>query len=199
MASQPEICNRALIKLGPKTITTLTDNTTPARVLSGLWDTVRKAELSKRYWNFALQRTSLAALGTTPSWGFANQYQLPNDYLKLVMVNDTYVAPGLTDYRTQDDSPYAIEGSALLTNFGAPLKLRYVRDITDPAAFHPLFVEVMAAKLAYEACYAITQSNTGRQQAAQDYKDAVKEAAQANALDKPPQGLVDDSWVLGRL
>ena len=52
MASQVEICNRALIKLGAGQITSITDNNKQARILSGLWETVRKAELTKRYWNF---------------------------------------------------------------------------------------------------------------------------------------------------
>ena len=98
-----------------------------------------------------------------------------------------------------DDSPWAIEGGILMTDFGAPLKLRYVRDVTDSGLFVPQFVDVMAAKLAYEACYAITQSREGQQTAMQDYKQAVREAAAANAIEKPPQGMLDDSWMLGRL
>lgn len=199
MASQTEIINRALFKLGGNPITSITDNSQAARTMSGLWDTVRKSELTKRYWNFALARASLAALSTTPDWGFDYQYQLPVDFLKIVQVNDVFVAPGLQDYRNTDDSPYAIEGSVILTDFGDPLKIRYVKDITDPGLFDPLFVDVMAAKLAYEACYAITQSLQGREQASADYKEAIRHASLSNATAKPPQGTVDDSWMMGRL
>lgn len=199
MASQVEICNRALIKLGGGQITSITDNTKPARTLASLWDTVRQSELRKRYWNFAMARTSLPKLSPSPAFGFANQYQLPPDFLKLVMVSDIYLAPGLDDYRNQDDSPYAIEGKVLLTDFTDPLKIRYVRDITDPGTFDALFVEVFASKLAYEACYTITQSREGQNSAMTDYKLAVLEAVRANAIEKPPQGIPDDSWMLGRL
>lgn len=199
MASQTEIINRALFKLGGNPITSITDNSQAARVMSGLWDTVRKAELTKRYWNFALARSSLAALTTAPDWGFDYQYQLPVDFLKIVQVNDVFIAPGMQDYRNMDDSPYAIEGSVILTDFGAPLKIRYVKDITDAGLFDPLFCEVIASKLAYEACYAITQSLQGREQANADYKLAIKEAGLSNATAKPPQGTVDDSWMMGRL
>ena len=156
MASQTEIVNRALLKLGGSPITSIADNSKAARVMGGLWDTVRKSELTKRFWNFALARTSLAALSDVPDWGFGVKYQLPIDFLKLVQVNDFFVSPGLQDYRNMDDSPWAIEGQELLTDFGAPLKIRYVRDITDPGTFDALFCEVMASKLAYEGCYAIT-------------------------------------------
>lgn len=199
MASQVDILNRALIKLGAAQITSITDNTKAARVLSGLWDTVRKAELTRRFWYFALSRASLAALGTAPAWGFNTQFQLPTDFLKIMQVNDTFIAPGLVDYRSGDDSAYSIEGSKLLTNFATPLKIRYVMDVTDTSLFDPLFCEVMASKIAYEACYAITQSRDGQNAAMTDYKGAIKEAAISNAIAKPPQGLVDDAWMLGRL
>lgn len=199
MASQVEICNRAATKLGAKRITSLSDNSVTARALSSVYDTVRKSELAKNHWNFALSRRSLAALGTTPDWGYANQYQLPNDFLKITQVNDVFAAPGLVDYRQEDDSPYAIENGMILTDFGAPLKIRYVRDITDPAAFDPLFVEMFAAKMAYEVCYEITQSRQGQEQAMNDYNMAAKAARLSNAIARPPQGIPDDSWMLGRL
>lgn len=199
MASQVEIVNRAIIKLGGETITSLADNKKSARVFSSLWDTVRKAELSRTYWNFATQRASLPALADAPDWGFAYAYQLPTDYLKLMQVNDIFVAPGLADYRQYDDSPYAIEGQSIFTDFGAPLKIRYVKDITDTGLFHDLFVEALASKLAYEACYSVTQSREGQRQASDDYNKALKEARLSNAVERPPVGLPDDSWVLGRL
>lgn len=199
MASQVEIVNRALFKIGANPITSITDNSQAARVMGGLWDTVRKSELTKRFWNFALARTSLPALAATPDWGFDFQYELPVDLLKMVQVNDVFIAPGLQDYRDQDDSPYSIEGHQLLTDFGAPLKVRYVKDVTDPALFDPLFCEVIASKLAYEGCYAILQSRDGQRQAMEDYKEALRQAGLANAIAKPPQGMLDDSWVLGRL
>lgn len=198
MASQVDVCNRALIKLGAQQITSISDNSKSARVLSSLWDTVRRAELRKRYWCFALARTQLPETDA-PAFQFGHAFQLPPDYLKLVQVGDVYVAPSQADYRTGDDSPWAIEGGQLLSMFGAPLKFRYVRDITDPGQFDALFVEVFAAKLAEEACYAITQSREGQNQAMQDYKQAVREAALANAIEKPPQGMPDDAWMLGRL
>lgn len=199
MASQTEVVNRALLKLGSNPITSITDNSQAARVMAGLWETVRKSELTKRFWNFALARASLAALSEAPAWGFNYQYQLPVDFLKIAQVGDVFVSPSLQDYRNQDDSPYAIEGTRILTDFGAPLKIRYVADVTDPGLFDPLFCEAMASKLAYEACYAITQSLQGREQMSNDYKMSLKDAALSNAIAKPPQGMMDDSWMLGRL
>jgi hypothetical protein len=199
MASQVEIVNRALLKLGGNPITSISDNSQAARVMSGLWETVRKSEMTKRYWTFALSRAALAALGTPPDWGYDLQYQLPVDYLKIVQVHDIFIPPSFQDYVNADNSPYSIEGKRILTDFGAPLKIRYVRDVTDPGEFDPLFAEVMASKLAYEACYAITQSLQGREQMDRDYNRAIRDAGLNNAISKPPQSVPDDSWMLGRL
>lgn len=199
MASQVDICNRALTKLGAERITDINQSSKSARVMAALWDTVRRAELRKRFWSFAIGRDLLPALSTAPSWGFARAFQLPADFLRIVQINDVFIVPSLTDYREGDDSAYAIEGKQLLCDFDAPLKIRFIRDITDPGSFDPLFVEAFASKLAYESCYEITQSHQARDAALNDYKIAVTEAGRTNAIEKPPQGFPDDSWVLGRL
>ncbi|VVE74073.1 hypothetical protein PCA31118_04674 [Pandoraea captiosa] len=199
MASQTDICNRALTKVGAARITNINENSKPARVMSALWDTVRKAELRRRFWKFAIVRTTLPALSEKPAWGYNTAFQLPADFLRLVQVNDTFAVPAMTDYRDQDDSAYQIEGSQILTIFNAPLKIRYVQDVADPGKFDALFVEALASKLAYEACEEITQSLSKRQQAAEDYKQAMRDATLAGAIERAPQGFPDDSWMLIRL
>jgi len=200
MASQTEICNRAGILLGCEAlITNISDNSKPARTFNALWNTVRKEELCKHYWGFSLSRTQLAALSSVPSWGFGASYQLPSDYLKMVQVNDVYASPGLVDYRQYDDSPYAIEGQTISCDYSAPLKIRYVSDIQDSGLFPPAFVGAFSARLAYLACYTITQSNQRQDACMQEYNLALAEARRSGAVEKPPQGIPDDSWLLGRI
>lgn len=199
MASQVDICNLALLQCGANPITSISDPNKPGRTMATLWDTVRQAELRKRNWNFALSRASLPALSTVPISQFDQQFQLPADFLRLVSVGDFYADPALALYRNSDDSPYAIEGDILLTIFPAPLNIRYVADITNPGIFDPLFVMVLASALALQAVEPITQSSTKKADIAQMYKDAVKEAMKANAIERPPQGIPDSSWILSRL
>ncbi|MGR0114156.1 hypothetical protein [Ralstonia pseudosolanacearum] len=121
MTSQVEVCNRALIKLGAGRITNITDSIKPAQVMAALWDSTRRSELAQRYWTFAMSRVLLPKLATAPAFGFANAFQLPVDYLKLAQIGDQYIAPGLAEYRTQDDSAWMIEGRVILTDFNAPM------------------------------------------------------------------------------
>jgi hypothetical protein len=204
MASQTSICNRALTKLGATRILSITDNVKAARELNSMWDSLRDAELRRNLWNFAITRDSLAALVDAPAWGFAYQYQLPTGCLRLVQVGEHYYVHNLSDYRTMPEAPFQVERgstgtSVIMTDFSAPLKIRYVQRVEDTAQWDALFVEAFASRLAYEACEAITQSSTKKGEVWEDYKQALREAKLVDAIENPPEALPDDSWLLSRL
>lgn len=200
MTSEVSICNGALIKLGADTILALTDNNNRARTMNARYESVRDAELRRRRWRFSISRASLAALSAAPvSGNYAKQFQLPSDCLRILNVGDVQPGADLSDYRNMHDSAYySLEGRKILTNMAAPLTLRYVAKITDASLFDPAFAEALSARLAWENCERITQSNTKRELAMSDYKTAIKEAIAANALEVPPQPSSDDTWVMAR-
>ena len=199
MASQVEIANRALIKVGDKRILSMTDDLEPARVLSGMWDTVRDAELRVRNWNFSITRASLAALVSTPDWGYDNQYQLPADCLRPIQIDEYFYGPSMSDYRNGSEAAYQIEGSLILTNLDAPLKIRYISRIEDTGAWDAAFTEAFACRLAVESCEKLTQSNSKKDALKQEYADAIRMAVRADAIENPNEPLPDNSWVLSRL
>lgn len=200
MASRVDIANLALTQLGSASkITSLTDNSAAARALNGVYDITRKALLRRYWWSFALSRSALPALTAAPAWGFAKQYQLPADFLRIVQVNDVAAVPALNDYVDGDTSAWAIEGQLILTDFSAPLKIRYVRDVTDESTFDALFVMALASLLAYQTCEQITQSNSKKQAAMVEMKRAIGDAVTTGAIEKPPQGITDDSWIVSRI
>src|SRR5690606_18101386 len=121
----------------------------------------RDALLRAFNWNFAMKRASLPALADAPTWGYTYQYQLPSDCLMPVQVGEYYVIPGMADYiGGTDDEPFRIEGRTIATDWSAPLKIRYIRKVTNSGEFDALFVEALAADIAVHTCFAITQSNT---------------------------------------
>lgn len=199
MASQVAIVNRALTKLGEARITSLSDDLKPAREASSLWDVVRDAELREHNWNFAISRTSLAALSTEPSWGYEYEYQLPADCLRVIQVDEYYPGPSLSDYRGGSEAEYQIEGRKILSDLTAPLKIRYISRIEDTSQWDALFVEAFACRLAAELAEPLTQSNTKRDMAWAEYARAIKAATKADAIENPPEYLPDDSWILSRL
>jgi hypothetical protein len=199
MASSVEIANSALTKLGETRITSLTDNVKGAREINAIFEIRRNRLLRSFNWSFAMKRTQLSALSDAPSWGYALQYQLPADCLRVVQVNDLWNIPGLSDFMGgPDEEPYRIEGRTIVTDFTAPLKIRYVRKVTNTEEFDACFTEVFAYDLAVEACESITQSNTKKQDLKDGRRTEIVEAIRANAIELPPQVVPDDSWIASR-
>jgi hypothetical protein len=192
MAGKVEIANRALTKLGAERILLLSDNGKEARVMNSMFDTVFDAELRRNRWKFAIKRLTLPALVATPDWGYTYAYQLPSDYLALVQVNDVYLR-GL-----KQKTLWTIESGKILTDLPAPLKVRYIGRIDNLALLDPLFIEVLACKLAYEACETLTQSSGKKQSAGEEYRFAISEAVRLDAIENPPDELPWGSWLDSR-
>lgn len=188
MAGKVEIANRALTKLGAERVLLLTDNSKEARTMNSMFDTVFDAELRRHRWKFAIKRATLPALVATPEWGYAYAYQLPADFLALVQVNEYYVR-GL-----KQKTLWTVESGQILTDLPAPLKVRYIRRVDNLALLDPLFVEVVACKLAFEACETLTQSSTKKSAAGDEYSFAITEATRQDAIENPPDELPWGSW-----
>lgn len=199
MASNVEIANRALTKIGTNRIISLDDNTKEAREVKSMFAIVRDAELRAHNWHFTIKRTSLPAHADVPAFGFARQFRLPADNIKALQIGEFYPGVDLSDYVNGDNAEYRIENGFILTDYPAPLKYRYVARIEDPSLFDALFVEAFSCKLAMELAEPITQSSTKREQASNEYKFAIREAVRANAIETPPTRVADDTWTLARL
>ena len=199
MASVIQVANRALTKLGSARITSLTDDVKAARSISSCFDDLRDEELRAHRWSFSLKRTSLAALSDAPAFGWDLQYQVPDDFLKLDMVNDQYPGVVLENYIGVETVDYVLEGNKILTDIDAPLKLRYVARIEDPNLWDVSFREVLACRIAAEICEDLTQSNQKRQLAWEEYGQALVRAVKANAIERQPVMLSDEAWVIGRI
>ena len=193
------VCNRALSKLGSARIVDITQDTKQARALSASFDLVRDLVLRSHRWTFALKRTTLAASATAPAFGFSLQYVLPSDFLQIDQVNDQFPLVNRDAYVSSELVDYAIEGNLLLTNFPAPLSLRYIASITDPTLWDVSFAEVLACKLAVELCEELTQSNEKRQMAQQEYRMALSMALRSNAAQRIPMLPPDGEWMNSRL
>ncbi len=157
MASDVGIVNSALSKLGEEPILSFTDDTTAGRLANRTYEEIRDSMIAEHPWNFASQRASLAAEGTSPEWGFDNQYPLPTDFLRLLDVsNSTHLE-------------YRVENKRILTDIDSPLKILYLRKITDANAMPPTFREALAARLAQEWAIPLTQNATLQGNMAQLY------------------------------
>jgi len=151
MATEVSICSNALRKLGDDPITSLTEDTERARLCNAFYEPARDSILRSHPWNFAITRTSLAQLSSTPSYGFSYQYALPTDPYCLRVLEMEY-----QDYIFKIEH-LAGTGRVLLTD-ESTAKILYIGKIIDTAQFDSLFVDTLTAKLALDLAYPITNS-----------------------------------------
>lgn len=199
MAADADIVNFALTILGENGIVALTDDVKPAREANKIYAITRNSLLSGYNWSFAMTRTTLAADVTPPAYDFALAYTLPADCVRVVLVNEIYAGLDLTDYRGSPVEDFTLEGGKILTNYSSPIKLRYVKRITDPSKFTDSFYTAFGAKLAWELAETLTQSDAKQARAESRFHHEIANAIRSNAIELPPKKLADDEWVMSRL
>ena len=144
MASVVQICNSALNQLGASSITALTENSKNARICNERYETVRDAVYRSHPWNCLVKRVQLAQDSDTPAWGFAYQYTLPSDCLRVLQIKDY-------------NSDYKIEGRKLLIG-ESEVYLIYLAMESDVNQLDILLRETISACLAQDIAYAITSN-----------------------------------------
>lgn len=137
MASQVEVANLALSMVGEPPIISLSDDNQGAKAANLWFGTARDAVLEDHKWNFAMKRTTMALSGTTPAFGFDNQFKLPNDFIRLIR------------FDPDADPNYRIEGEFILSDSDNP-ELIYVSRVVDMNIWPVAARVALAARLAHE-------------------------------------------------
>jgi hypothetical protein len=182
--SEVEICNRALIKIGEKTILSLADNSKPARICNTLYAPTRDLVLRSHPWNFAIKRVELAQNTAGPAYDYAYSYKLPTDCLRVLIPN-------------REIWEYGIEGRNLVTDYAGSL-IKYIARITDPNIFDSSFAEALACKIAAEAAVALTDNDPRHTAMVQLYGLAIADARSVNAMEAGPKWFTSEQWLDAR-
>jgi hypothetical protein len=179
-----DICNSALIKLGAEPISDLTDNTKEAKLCRYQYEKVRNAVLRSAPWSFAVTRALLTPTVVTLEFGDENVFQLPADCVRVCKVND-------------GDATYKIEGRYLLTD-DDEVEMYYVSKDATPSSYDAAFCEAVAATLAADIAYALTQSQAmmnGLLQLADFY---INQARSMNSQEQTPESFKFDTFIDAR-
>ncbi len=197
--SDVAIANLALSRVGDARIASFEDNTVEARAIKAVYELTRDSEIYRHRWNFSARRESLAALSTTPVFGYAYAYQLPADCLRIHYVGEYYPGLSLSNLNASPRLDYRIEGRKILTDQAAPIMLLYGARITDPTQFDQAFVDALAYRLAMDVCQELTGSASKGEALKASYREAISEARRLDAIQDPPEAIADDTWLLARL
>jgi hypothetical protein len=185
ITSETDIGNLALDLLSAGTVQDIVTPTSPTEELLNRWyDQVRQTILRAHPWNFASKRAVIAASGTAPDFGFSAAFPVPNDFLRLLSIQD---ADGNDIQAPNFRMEFVGNQRCILFNSEAgALRLRYVFDITDVSKFDPLFVTLFAHELAIAIAYKVTESNGNVERVAALIKQAGSLARSIDGQESPP-------------
>lgn len=185
MASNVQISNLALIKIGADTIASLTDPSKNAKLCSVVFEVCREQLLRSHPWNFATKRVKLSPLTDKPAFDYNYQFSLPSDCLRVIRIGES-------------DPDFKVEGRKLITNEGL-VNLLYIADVTDPNQFDSLFIECLALKIAAEISYSVTGQVGLKQDLGAQLDVMLKKAAQVDAQEGTAEVMDSGSWFKSRL
>lgn len=184
--SRVRISNLAIVMLGAEPIMSPTEGSQQAIIANLFWDQNLKTVLEMFPWNCARAQASIAALTTTPEYGYDYQYELP-------------VSPWCLRVIGMDgDYDYRIVGRKLETDAESPISIEFTKLITDYNELDAMVVEVIAARLAWKMAYRITRSR----KVEEDMKNLFYESFAQAKLEDARTGIttVDeiDTWITAR-
>lgn len=171
--------------MGEDTIISLGEDSKAGRLCNLIFDRLRDAVLRAHPWNFAIKRIELAELTTTPIFGFASQFQLPTDCLRVLRTDE-------------DQIPHQIEGRVLLTDAGT-VQIKYISQITDPNLFDSLFVQALEDRIAWSLTFNLTDIRTLRADMEATYKATLREARAMDGQEGVSDIVEADDWLNIRL
>ena len=187
MASEVELCNVALRRLGDaRRITSLDDGSSEAEACRTLYPVIRDRVLRGHTWNFSTRRVLLAEDAVEPISEFENAFVLPNDFIRIRQVQTT------EDGNFGDQ--YRLEGRRILTDYDE-VWLVYQSIVTDVTLFPPDLYDALAYLLASDLAIDINQSR-GLSERWEIKGDRILRKARAtDGLDDFSDRFPTSSWV----
>lgn len=179
------IINVALVSLGIRPGANRTENTKAMQFATARYEGVRDEVVTSGNWNSATKRAVLSQLSSTPAWGFDNEYQLPNDLVRFVRMEDL-------------DIEFRIEGRKLLTNWDEA-NIVYIYRIVEVAVMDELLKNAIAAKLAAAIALGVKGDLRQAQMAEQAFDKMVSLANLVDASQAPVDVHQGSVWLNSRL
>lgn len=180
-SSITEICSGALVLLGQDPINSLDDVNDRARLCAKIWPMVLDDELTLHRWKCARARKALAREAEAPAFGWAYQFALPPDCLRVLSLSD-------------DSVDYEIEGNLLLTNNSSANILYLYRNLAV-GAYSAGLVSALVARMTAELAMPVTKKESIVKASWAAYWSKVGQAIAADGQQGTPEVLEDRTLV----
>jgi hypothetical protein len=195
-ATRLSLYNGALRLLGARSLSSLSENREPRRVLDDIWNGgATDYCLQQGFWNFAARSMEIQYDTTiTPAFGYVRAFSKTSDWMRTAAVSDSETFdPPLTDYRDEAGYLYANSDTLYVTCISNDAS--YGNDLSRWPSNFQRFHE---SYLAHEACDRITQSTTKKGEVYALMKQLLKEAKSTDAMDEPTRFPARGTWSTSR-
>ena len=200
------ICNLALTRLGiSRSITSLSENSTEAKLCNRVYDQARDQLLSEAPWPWAMKYATLALLDESDTtadlssqpWRYEWKYiyQVPIDAINC---NRLVVDGGRGGTTRPVFRLFQGSSGPILATDEEDAVLEYVSKVTDEQKFPPAFVSALAWKVAYEISLAMSAKQSIQQMAFQAYQIDLSKALRASYSQEQPDAIPDSEYIEGR-
>ena len=169
-----DIANRALILLGGREITSFMDNLNEAKIAKNLYASTRDYVLRAYPWASLKKRKELVELADKPVSGFAHQYQIPNDSIRVLEVHST----GRIRH-----NEWEVNGDTVLTD-AKPVSIVYLAGNLPESKYSSQLVQALVYRLAAEMAYPLTGNNTAQGNFSALFSQVLEEARTTDALEQ---------------
>ncbi len=177
-----DIANIALDYLAQEHVSDIESPSTEDEDLIALhYDAARQGLLREFVWNFAKVSGTANRQGDAPeASGFADDYNFPAPALRILNVGGEIELDFFYRFDIQGRQIYIDNDGAETVN------VRFIKDVTDVALFDPLFINILALKLALRLAYKFTQKRNVVQNVKELLSEEIIKAVSIDGQERPP-------------
>jgi hypothetical protein len=194
--TQLGLYNEALRLIGERRLASISENREPRRVLDDIWnDGAIDYCLEQGQWNFAMRAIEITESATVPAFGYQYAFDKPNDFIRTAgMAEDERFARPLIE--TNEEVGFWF---ANIT----PIYIRFVSNAAtyggDLQRWPSTFSKFVAAYLASEACFTLTQSTEKQKYILGLMEYRLKKSRSLDAMSDPTMFMPQGGWSSSRI
>jgi hypothetical protein len=194
LTSKLAVFNAALLILGERKLSSLSENREPRRALDDAWDSATDYCLEMGFWNFAMRAVQAdSSASVTPTFGYNYAFTKPSDFVRTYQLGSTETfEPPLMDIVDEPNYWFA--------NID-PLYVKYVSNDAayggDLSIWSETYADYVATRLAVRTCKRITGSKPDDDLRVAE-KRALAQARSKDAMDEPTRFPPQNTWSLSR-
>ena len=200
MPTKLSVFNGALRLLGETRMIDADEDNKKGRELRQAWDDVVRGIFESYPWNCASERVALERLSDTPAHTYDYYYAKPDDWLRTIaLTRSSNEQDKLRLY--VDEAGGEAQPKGRLATSESTVFMRYISEdyLARIGNWPQNLADYVSAKLAYEACQAITGNNSKMDMLYREMSKRRHEATNWDTLQNPPQQLQTGRLVSARL